>query len=192
MWMRAAMSRIGHFVRLARSAPSCAALLCLPASGCMTLGDDTPPPAAPVEQVATPPEPQVEASLLPPVLLPAVPASSAMPSRAKTRKPREVREPTVRAASEKAPAVNPDQLIGKSPADVEKLMGSPARIKDDRLTREWVYSAPGCNFRVFFYPNLNAAAFRALKYGISNSNGESLASSDACVRRILTVRANAD
>lgn len=191
MWMRVARPRVGHVVHHLGRAPGFALLLCLPATGCMTLGDDAAPPEPPA-QLTPAPEPQVQASRLPPVSLPAVPAST--PPRPKPRKPRGAREPALRAgvtASEKGP-VDPDQLIGKSPADVQKLMGSPARIKDDRLSREWVYSAPGCNFRVFFYPNLNAAAFRALKYGISDGHGEALESSNACVRRILTARANAD
>jgi len=134
----------------------------------------------------------VQASLLPPVPMPAVPASAVVSPRPRPHKPRESREPVAHAAAEKQPALDPHALIGKSPADVEKLMGTPARVRDDQLSREWVYTGPGCNFRVFFYPNLNAASFRALKYGISDSNGGSLASSDACVRRILTARANAD
>lgn len=191
MWMRVARSRIGHFVRLIGAIPGCAMLLCVPVSGCMTLGNDIQPPAS-LAKSPPPPQPQIEASLLPPVSEPMAPSSLTVPPRSKPHKPRETREPAVHAASEKPPAVDPAQLIGKSPADVEKLMGTPARIKDDHLSREWVYTAPGCNFRVFFYPNLNAAAFRALKYGISDNNGDSLASSDACVRRILTARANAD
>jgi hypothetical protein len=190
MWIRVARLRIGHFVRLIGAIPGCAALLFIPVSGCMTLGNDMQPPAT-LEKPAPPPQPQVEASLLPPISEPVSPSLSVVPLHSKPHKPRETHEPAVRAASGK-PTVDPAQLIGKSPADVEKLMGTPARIKDDHLSREWVYTAPGCNFRVFFYPNLNAAAFRALKYGISDSNGDSLASSDACVRRILTARANAD
>jgi hypothetical protein len=189
--LRVANLWAGRLSRAVRRAPGGATLLCLAASGCMTLGDNSFPPAP-----SEPPEPEVQTSLLPPVPMPAVPASAMVSPRPRPRKPREahaaVREPAARASAEKQAALDPDALIGKSPADVRKLMGTPARVKDDQLSREWVYTRPGCNFRVFFYPNLNAASFRALKYGISDSNGGSLASSDACVRRILTARANAD
>lgn len=193
MVLRVANLWAGRLSRVVRRAPSGATLLCLAASGCMTLGDNGPPPAPP-EPVE--PEAEVQASLLPPVPMPAVPAFAVVSPRPRPHKPREsrepVREPVAHASAEKQPALDPHALIGKSPADVEKLMGTPARVRDDQLSREWVYTGPGCNFRVFFYPNLNAASFRALKYGISDSNGGSLASSDACVRRILTARANAD
>lgn len=118
----------------------------------------------------------------------------AVPYKAKPRKqPREVREAPAEShpAREKIAAIDPDQLIGKSPDDVKKLMGAPTKIRDDHLSREWVYASPGCNFRVFFYPNLNAASFRALKYGGSDSNGGLLAVSNVCVRKILTAKANA-
>lgn len=159
-------------------------LLCLSVSGCMTLGDHTPPPAVPDDQPSIDAQ---RASLM-------VSEEPAVPPKAKPRKPqREVREPPPEShpAREKMAAIDPDQLIGKSPDDVKKLMGTPTKIRDDHLSREWVYASPGCNFRVFFYPNLNAASFRALKYGGSDSNGGLLAVSNTCVRKILTARANA-
>lgn len=178
MWSRVARSRI---CPVARSAPSFATL-CLAVSGCMTLGDPTPPPVS-----AAPPVADVQtASLAPPP--PAAPAP-----KVKTHKVTRyaARELPPAAPREKLASIDPDRLIGMSPSDVRKLMGTPTQIRDDHLSREWVYASPGCNFRVFFYPNLNAAAFRALKYGGSDGNGGVLAVSDACVRRILTARANA-
>lgn len=185
MFVRA---RIGQLQRWRFSAPASVALLCLAVSGCMTLGDKTqPPPAVPAE--------------LPPTI-DAEPASLMMPEPAvPTRKPAHKARvaPETHAAREKPPApekqataIDPDQLIGLSPSGVQKLMGSPAQVKDDHLSQEWVYSTSGCNFRVFFYPNLNAASFRALKYGSTDSNGATLAVSNVCVRKILTARANAD
>jgi hypothetical protein len=150
----------------------------------MTLGDRTPPPAVPDDQPLIDAQ---QASLM-------TPDEPAVPYKAKSRKQqREVREasPENHPAREKVAAIDPDRLIGKSPDDVKKLMGAPTKIRDDHLSREWVYASPGCNFRVFFYPNLNAASFRALKYGGSDSNGGLLAVSNVCVRKILTARANA-
>lgn len=186
MCVRIAGSRIG-LIRIAGRAHGFAILICLAASGCMTLGDQVPPPTVPSD---TPPMEAKPASLM--TMEPAVPAHP------RPRKPtHEVREPEPShhdrpvAAAKPAAAFNPDKLIGLTPSDVEKLIGSPSQVKDDHLSREWVYSGSGCNFRVFFYPNLNAASFRALKYGGSDSNGGMLAASNACVRRILTARANA-
>jgi len=147
----------------------------------MTLGDTTPPPAVPADQPTIDAE---QASLM-------LSEEPAVPYKAKPRK--QPREALVEShtAREKAVAIDPDQLIGKSPDYVKKLMGAPTKIRDDHLSREWVYASSGCNFRVFFYPNLNAASFRALKYGGSDNNGGLLAVSNVCVRKILTARANA-
>lgn len=200
MWLRVARSRIGHAACLVGSVPGRIVLLCLALSGCMTLGDQMPPPASPASDTfpadvdGTQP-----ASLMMPE--PAVPShanprkaahSAAPDSRAAREKPAEKQAVEKPAPPEKqAAAINPDRLIGLNPEGVEKLMGTPSKVKDDHLSREWVYASPGCNFRVFFYPNLNAASFRALKYGGSDNNGGTLAASNACVRRILTARANA-
>lgn len=183
MWLRVAKARMVHMCVTARCALS-TATLCLTITGCMTLGDTSPPPVA----EEPPPVPQAQASV--PTLAPAPPsppvAVKARPHKVQREAARET--PTVR---ERSISINPDRLIGMSPSDVQKLMGVPSLVRDDHLSREWVYAATGCNFRVFFYPNLNAASFRALKYGGSDGNGGSLSVSDACVRRILTARANA-
>jgi hypothetical protein len=82
--------------------------------------------------------------------------------------------------------------MGLDPDSVQKRLGTPARMENGALSREWVYSAPGCSFRIFFYPNVNSTSFRALKYGSAKDNGDAIDSSDACVRRILTARNNDD
>lgn len=184
MSMRFAGLCVGQLRLFPARALSGIVLLCLAVSGCMTLGDHTPPPAVPEDQPVIDAQ---QASLM-------ISEEPAVPYRVKPRKPqREAREipPENHPAREKTASIDPDQLIGKSPDDVKKLMGAPTKIRDDHLSREWVYASPGCNFRVFFYPNLNAASFRALKYGGSDSNGGLLAVSNVCVRKILTVRANA-
>jgi hypothetical protein len=158
--------------------------------GCMTLGDPVPPPAPfpfPAAEIrpAIVPEPVS-------VTAPAVPLETRSRPAAPPRTVREMRvQPAARPARPRTPSLDPDQLIGLDPSAVQKLLGAPSRIRDDKLSREWVYALPGCNFRVFFYPNLNAAAFRVLKYSGNDDNGERLAASNACVRRILMARANA-
>jgi hypothetical protein len=94
---------------------------------------------------------------------------------------------TVRIAS-----IDPKSLMGLDPDTVQKRLGAPARMENSALSREWIYAAPGCSFRIFFYPNVNSTSFRALKYGSTKENGDALDSSDACVRRILTARNNDD
>lgn len=156
--------------------------------GCMTLGDDVEPPGAP----AFPPAEMRPAIAPDPVSIspPAVPPA-AIVARAPTPTSRPARASRATPPARATRVIDPEHLIGLDPAGVQRLLGAPARIQDDELSREWVYAAPGCNFRVFFYPNLNAASFRVLKYGGNDDKGERLAASNACVRRILTARTNA-
>lgn len=135
----------------------------------------------------------------PPVIAPPPVVSSSVrptPPRAAAVKPKKPsREahtadrgtPPVRTAS-----IDPQSLLGLDPDGVQKRLGPPARMQNSALSREWVYSVPGCSFSIFFYPNLNSTSFRVLKYGSTRDNGESIDSSDACVRKILTARNNAD
>jgi hypothetical protein len=78
-----------------------------------------------------------------------------------------------------------------APKAVRELLGPPLRVESYDLSREWIYASNGCSFRVFFYPNLNTAAFRVLKYGGNDGNGELMDVSDVCIRHILTARKNA-
>lgn len=147
-------------------------------SGCMTLGDDVPPPTA---------------DEAPPAML-AVPAVEPGPPAPPVKKPARAKRSVAlpRMPEKKPTAIDPAQLIGMTPQGVRSLLGSPARIRNDDMSREWVYAAKNCAFRVFFYPNLNTASFRVLKYGGSNGDGKLLDVSDACVRHILTGRKNAE
>lgn len=152
--------------------------------GCAALGGGAPPPA--VE-----PAPAPVAELSPPVI--AQPTPPPTPAPRPKRVARETKPiPELRALRDKLVIIDPDRLIGMDTRSVQKLLGAPARIKNDDLSREWVYASPGCSFRLFFYPNLNSASFRVLKYGSSDDSGELLDVSDVCVRRILTAKSNAE
>lgn len=147
--------------------------------GCMSLAEKTPPSAelrGPVVDLEPPPEPLVS------------PPEDPAPRIKKVSRVK----PAPRASSQdKAAAIDPDRLIGMGPGEVQKLLGTPARTRNDQLPREWVYGTGRCSFRVFFYPNLNTASFRVLKYGSNDGNGELIDTSDVCIRHILTARKNA-
>lgn len=153
-------------------------------SGCMTLGDKTappdtePPPGGSVAEAASPPQQQ-------PFVAP--PPEPAPPIKKVSRVKPASRPP----AQDKVASIDPDSLIGMEPRDVRRLLGRPVQTRTDRLPHEWVYGTGRCSFRVFFYPNLNTAAFRVLKYGSSDGNGESIDASDVCIRHILMARKNA-
>jgi hypothetical protein len=88
-------------------------------------------------------------------------------------------------------SIDPRSLLGQDPDAVRKKLGPPAHRESGPLSQEWVYAAPGCSFRIFFYPKVNSSSFRALKYGGVRDTGETIDASDACVRKILTVRLDA-
>jgi len=134
------------------------------------------------------------------VALPAVPAAGpieyAAPQIAPAPRPkhpaREARAgEDVRSLPKKLIVIDPNRLIGLEPGAVQKLLGAPARVRNDDISREWVYAAAGCSFRVFFYPNIKTNSFQALKYGGDDGNGELMDDSDVCIRHILTAKPNA-
>jgi len=55
----------------------------------------------------------------------------------------------------------------------------------------WTFSAPSCSFQVFFYPDVKTSALHALKYGGVDGNGAQMATSETCIRGILTAKTNA-
>lgn len=147
--------------------------------GCMSLAEKAPPPTAlrgSVAEVEPQPEPL------------AAPAEEPAP---RIKKVSRVKAAPRASSQDKAAAIDPDRLIGMGPSEVRKLLGTPARTRNDQLPREWIYGTERCSFRVFFYPNLNAASFRVLKYGSSGGNGELIDVSDVCIRHILMARKNA-
>jgi len=179
-------------------------LLFLELGGCMTLGGATTPPVAddspPVadsqplpRQVGTvsSSEPAKVDTISTYVGLP--PAKMATSEKKRERHPQNA--PQVASAPHPSQAkgtpIDPERLIGMAPSAVRELLGPPLRVESYDLSREWVYAANGCSFRLFFYPNLNTAAFRVLKYGGSDGNGELMDVSDVCIRHILTARKNA-
>jgi hypothetical protein len=153
--------------------------IALSLGGCMSLAEKAPPSNAElrgsVAEVEPPPEPVV-----------APPAEPAPRIKKVSRV-----KPAPRAPQDKAVTIDPDRLIGMGPGEVRKLLGTPVQTRNDQLPREWIYGTGRCSFRVFFYPNLNTASFRVLKYGSSDGNGELIDTSDVCIRHILTARKNA-
>jgi hypothetical protein len=182
--------------RLMRAGGFC--FLFLELGGCMTLGDPAPPPAAADSaSLWAPPAPLQRPSVSRPLKVSApladVPEQTMtepvkLASRAK--KPQRERR-TAELPREKPSPVDPDHLIGLAPGAVRQLLGPPARVEYSDLSREWVYASSGCSFRLFFYPNLNTASFRVLKYGGNHGNGELMDVSDVCIRHILMAKKNA-
>jgi hypothetical protein len=173
---------------------------------CMTLGSPTPPPSAadspPIADSRPLPNRSGHASSPQPVMVDNISTYVGLPPakvapREKKREHRAQNTPQVASAAPVSQArgpsssIDPRRLIGMAPGAVRELLGPPLRIESYDLSREWVYASNGCSFRIFFYPNLNTAAFRVLKYGGNDGNGELMDVSDVCIRHILTARKNA-
>jgi len=173
-------------------------LLFLGLGGCMTLGGKAlPPPVA--DSAPQPPDAGSAAAFVnaapPAVSTPAVtqPAKLAQHEKKRERRAQHASQvaSAARASQPEASPIDPGRLIGMAPKAVRELLGPPLRVESYDLSREWIYASNGCSFRVFFYPNLNTAAFRVLKYGGNDGNGELMDVSDVCIRHILTARKNA-
>jgi hypothetical protein len=92
---------------------------------------------------------------------------------------------------EKLAEVDPTSLIGLDPPTVEKLLGTPNKISKSEISLVWTFSAPSCSFQIFFYPDVKTSALHALKYGGVDGNGAQMATSETCIRGILTAKTNA-
>ena len=166
--------------------------------GCMTLGGTPPPPAVdspPVADSRPLPLQSEPVSTAEPaavnISMPAVRPVKPAPHEKKRRAQNTQQVASAHVPPAKGSTIDPGRLIGMAPAAVRELLGPPLKVENYDLSREWVYASNGCSFRLFFYPNLNTAAFRVLKYGGNDGNGELMDVSDVCIRHILTARKNA-
>jgi hypothetical protein len=101
------------------------------------------------------------------------------------KKAREDKEPVVVAS------LDPGKLIGLDPPAVEKLLGAPKEKGESDPSLVWTYAGSGCSFQVFFFPDLKAGVFHALKYGALGTDGALIDAAQPCVRNILAGKANA-
>jgi hypothetical protein len=158
-------------------------LLFLELSGCMTLGDAARPPDA-VDYASLPTTNASATEVSAPVIVPPVKFAR------RVKKPQRERS-VAESPNQKMSSIDPDQLIGLTPGAVRQLLGPPVRVENDEMSHAWVYASSGCSFRLFFYPNLNTASFRVLKYGGNDGNGDLMGVSDVCIRNILTAKKSA-
>jgi hypothetical protein len=129
----------------------------------------------------------------PPPPLIATPVTPPPPVPVQVPKPKPVTHetPTPPEKPEKLAEVDPTSLIGLDPPTVEKLLGTPTKISKSEISLVWTFSAPSCSFQIFFYPDVKTSALHALKYGGVDGNGAQMATSETCIRGILTAKTNA-
>jgi len=77
-------------------------------------------------------------------------------------------------------AIAPERLVGMSEADIERLIGAPAGIREEPPAVVWSYSSMHCGLNVFFYMDMASQTFRALTYELKPSAPGGLSGS-ACL-----------
>jgi len=118
---------------------------------------------------------------------PAAPQAAAAPAPVAAPKPK---RPPRETHKEKGASIDPNDLIGLDPPAVERLLGAPANIGKGDPSLIYTYAAPGCFFRIIFYPDLKTSSFHALKYGGVDDKGVEMDASQACIRNLLMAKTN--
>jgi hypothetical protein len=61
---------------------------------------------------------------------------------------------------------DPQDLVGRSEAEVMNLLGTPSEMREESPARIWEYAGNGCSVDVIFYFDLTLRQFRALTYRV--------------------------
>ena len=180
-------------------------------SSCASLGffqADTPtvsevPPAPPV--VAEPPRPTefpelaVGAQIVDaPGMAEMIPASepqvaSEMPParNAMPRRPAPPRQVSAQPSNPPAAApktVEPAELVGYNFDSVLAVLRQPDAVERNALSVVWTYSGSDCTLQLYFYPDIQTAVFRLLKYELKGVTGEKLNDGGACMQPMMAMR----
>lgn len=112
-------------------------------------------------------------------------ARNAMPRRAPNRQA-SLQPPS---GPEIAPrTVEPAELVGFNFDSVLEVLRQPDAVEKNALSVVWTYSGSDCTLQLYFYPDIQTAVFRLLKYELKDSNGEKLSGGGACMQPMLASR----
>ncbi len=122
-------------------------------------------------------EPQV-ASTMPP-------APNAMPRR--PAPPRQASaQPNPPAAAPRT--VEPAELVGYNFDSVLAVLRQPDAVERNALSVVWTYAGSDCTLQLYFYPDIQTAVFRLLKYELKRTSGERLNDGGACMQPMMAMR----
>lgn len=82
-----------------------------------------------------------------------------------------------------ASLVAPIELVGRSRADVVRLLGEPSTRKELASGQSWTYEADGCSLEVLFFLDLSRNDFYALQQHMAGGDGTP-AGTQRCVEQI--------
>jgi hypothetical protein len=126
------------------------------------------------------------------------PAASEPPAAnqlATARVPTPRRAPPVRQASVQPPAtppvvsppraVEPADLVGFNFDSVLEVLRQPDAVEKNALSVVWTYAGSDCTLQLYFYPDIQTAVFRLLKYELKDSSGGKLNGGGACMQPMM-------
>lgn len=129
-------------------------------------------------EMEQPSEPQV-ASTMPP-------ATNAMPRRPTPPRQASAQPPGPPAATPRT--VEPAELVGYNFDSVLAVLRQPDAVERNALSVVWTYSGSDCTLQLYFYPDIQTAVFRLLKYELKRASGERLNDGGACMQPMMAMR----
>jgi hypothetical protein len=112
-----------------------------------------------------------------------------------TRVPAPRRAPPMRQASAQPPAtppvvapprtVEPAELVGFNFDSVLEVLRQPDAVEKNALSVVWTYAGSQCTLQLYFYPDIQTAVFRLLKYELKDSSGGKLNGGGACMQPMM-------
>ena len=119
----------------------------------------------------------------PPAAAPPVPAAA--PRRPPPTRQASAQPPTPPAASR---TVEPAELVGYNFDSVLAVLRQPDAVEKNALSVVWTYAGSDCTLQLFFYPDIQTAVFRLLKYELKRASGERVNDSGACMQPMMALR----
>jgi hypothetical protein len=84
--------------------------------------------------------------------------------------------------------VEPAELVGFNFDSVLAVLRQPDTVERNALSVVWTYSGSDCTLQLYFYPDIQTAVFRLLKYELKGSSGEKLNDGGACMQPMMAMR----
>jgi len=121
------------------------------------------------------------------------PPAAAPPARtAVPRRPAPSRQASVQPSNPPVSAaprtVEPAELVGYNFDSVLAVFRQPDAVEKNALSVVWTYAGSDCTLQLFFYPDIQTAVFRLLKYELKGNSGEKLNESGACMQPMMAMR----
>jgi hypothetical protein len=84
--------------------------------------------------------------------------------------------------------VEPAELVGFNFDSVLEVLRQPDAVEKNALSVVWTYAGSDCTLQLYFYPDIQTAVFRLLKYELKDSSGGKLNGGGACMQPMMASR----